>query len=88
MWRVWRWRVGAGGRVCKPVALAAGGVLTGGRWPTPQRWGWWVYHPVALVGWWRGVAGGLALGLASGLAGGAGGRWSGAGGRCQGWRGR
>lgn len=86
MWRVWRWRVGDGGRVCKPVALMAdgrwAGVLTGGRWPTLQRWGWWVYHPVALVGWWAGGAVwplGLALGLASGLAGG---RWRGAGGRC------
>lgn len=39
-----------------------------------------VARPLALVGWWRGVAGGLALGLASGLAGG---RWRGAGGRAQ-----
>lgn len=46
-----------GGRVCKPVAPVAGGVLTGGRWPTPQRWGWWVYHPVALGWrWWAGGA--------------------------------
>lgn len=76
MLRVWRWRVGAGGRVCDSLALVAGGrrysARAGGACGAAGGAG------LALMGWWRGVAGGLA----SGLAGGAGGRWSGAGGRC------
>ncbi len=82
----WRWWPLAGGSWW-PVASR---FITRWRW-WPIGWRWW---PVGWSRWrwswrvtrwgcWRGVAGGLALGL----AGGAGGRWRGAVGRCQGWRG-
>lgn len=62
-------------RVARPVAGGAGLALVGW-WPVADGAVWLMAGAIALAL----VAAGLALGLA-------GGRWCGAGGRCQGWRG-